>query len=477
MENMNVETTIETITENLCSIIHDDERVIAGTKIPKEFLCGLGGLRADASSCVLVFALSTEEVSGVMRYAHQHKIAVTPRGVGTNLTGSTVPLYGGIILDLSRMDKIIELDADTFSLTCEAGALLKDVQAFVEERGFFYPPDPGEKASTIGGNISTNAGGMRAVKYGVTRDYVRSLEVVRADGTVLTLGGKTVKDSSGLSLKNLVIGSEGTLCVITKCVLRILPKPEFSVSALVPFESLKTGISCVIKILQKNVNPTAVEFIDRNVVALGEKFSGVKYPFPEARAYILLTFDGNKNEVENNVERARETILQNGAKDFLALDDKQLTSDIWKVRGSLVKAVEAVSEQEPIDIVVPINRSADFIEYVYELEKESGVEMVSFGHAGDGNVHLCVVRGKRDDDEWQKDLSHVLERLYKKSSELSGLVSGEHGIGVAKRKYFFQSMSSESIAMMREIKKALDPEGILNMGKSYCDFAPPCANR
>lgn len=457
---------MNTIYENLLEIIKDDKRVVAGNNIPKEFLTGLGGLYADADA--LVFVLSTDEVSAVMRYAHENKIAVTPRGVGTNLTGSTVPIYGGIIIDLSRMNKIIELDGNTFSLECEAGTLLKDVQSFADERGFFYPPDPGEKESTIGGNISTNAGGMRAVKYGVTRDYVRALEIVRADGTVMTLGGKTVKDSSGLSLKNLIVGSEGTLAIITKCILRVLPKPEFSVSALVPFDSLQDGISCVIKVLQKNVNPTAVEFIDRKVVSLGEKFAGIKYPFPDATAYILLTFDGNKSEAENNAEIARATVLENGAKNFMKLDDKNISADIWKVRGCLVKAVEAVSEQEPIDIVVPINVAADFIEYVYSLEKESGVQMVSFGHAGDGNVHLCVVRGDRDDETWKKDLSYVLDGLYKKAKELHGLVSGEHGIGIAKRKYFFDSMAEENIAMMNQIKKALDTKGILNMGKGYC---------
>lgn len=457
---------MNTICKKLLEIIKDDSRVIADKNIPEEFLTGIGGLYSNADA--LVFVLSTAEVSAVMRYAYENEIAVTPRGVGTNLTGATVPIHGGIIVDLSRMNKIIGLDEETFSLECEAGALLKDVQAFVEERGFFYPPDPGEKKSTIGGNISTNAGGMRAVKYGVTRDYVRAIEIVRADGTVLTLGGKTVKDSSGLSLKKLIVGSEGTLAIITKCVLRVLPKPEFSISALVPFDSLQTGISCVIKVLQKNVNPTAVEFIDRKVVALGEKFAGIKYPFPEAAAYILLTFDGRKSEAENNAETARTTVMANGAKDFMKLDDKNLAAEIWKVRGCLVKAVEAVSEQEPIDIVVPINVSADFIEYVYSLEKESGVQMVSFGHAGDGNVHLCVVRGNRDQETWKKDLSHVLDGLYKKALELHGLVSGEHGIGIAKRKYFFNSTDEANVVMMNEIKNALDPKGILNKGKAYC---------
>ena len=217
------------------------------------------------------------------------------------------------------MNRVLELDRDTMTVTVEPGMLLKDLQAYVEEHGLFYPPDPGEKASSIGGNISTNAGGMRAVKYGVTRDYVRGLEVVLADGTVLQVGGKQVKDASGLSLKHLLIGSEGTLAVITKCLLRLLPKPETTVSVLVPFADLGTGIRSVLTILQANANPTAVEFMERKVVALGESFSGVQYPRPDAGSYILLTFDGHESEVNANIERVRRLALDNGAIDYIVL--------------------------------------------------------------------------------------------------------------------------------------------------------------
>ena len=272
----------------LREIIPDSERLLFEENIPAEYLSDALGRRTGTADA-LVFAFSTEEVSGVLRYANENGIPVTPRGAGTNLVGSTIPLFGGIILDVSRMNRVLELDRDTMTITVEPGMLLKDLQAYVEERGLFYPPDPGEKASSIGGNISTNAGGMRAVKYGVTRDYVRGLEVVLADGTVLHVGGKQVKDASGLSLKHLLIGSEGTLAVITKCLLRLLPKPETTVSVLVPFADLGTGIRSVLTILQANANPTAVEFMERKVVALGEEFCKVKYPRPDAGSYILLT--------------------------------------------------------------------------------------------------------------------------------------------------------------------------------------------
>ncbi len=342
-----------------------------------------------------------------------------------------------------------------------------DFQSYVEERGLFYPPDPGEKASSIGGNISTNAGGMRAVKYGVTRDYVRGLEVVLADGTVMQVGGKQVKDASGLSLKHLLIGSEGTLAVITKCLLRLLPRPETSVSVLVPYADLQTGIRSVLTILQADANPTAVEFMERKVVALGEEFSGVKYPRPDAGSYILLTFDGHQSEVEASLERVRALALANGAIDYVVLRDAAQAADIWKVRGALVKAVEAVSEQEPVDIVVPISRTADFVRFINELEASSGMRMIAFGHAGDGNVHLCVVRDGRDAEMWERELHENMEKAYAQAYACGGVASGEHGIGISKRPYFLRETPKENLAVMNRIKTALDPKHILNDQKSY----------
>lgn len=451
--------------EFLEEIIPDRERRVF-EHIPAEYLSdALGHLHGEAEA--LLFPLSTEEVSGILRYAYENNVPVTPRGAGTNLVGSTVPTKGGIILDLSRMNRILELDEDTMTATVEPGILLQDFQAFVEQRGLFYPPDPGEKASSIGGNISTNAGGMRAVKYGVTRDYVRGLEVVLADGSVLAVGGKQVKDASGLSLKNLLIGSEGTLAVITKCLLRLIPKPETSVSVLIPYADLHTGIQSVLSILRADAAPTAVEFMERKVVTLGEDFCGVKYPRPDAGSYILLTFDGHTEEVESNVQRVRELVLGNGAMDYIVLADSRQSADIWRVRGALVKAVEAVSQQWPVDIVVPINQTADYIRFINELEAASGMRMVSFGHAGDGNVHLCVVRDGRDDTAWQEQLHENMEKAYEKAYALGGVASGEHGIGIEKRRYFLRETPQENLLVMNRIKDALDERHILNDRKSY----------
>ena len=454
------------IKTDILQIIKDESRVVFDKQIEGRFLSDtLGRLVGKADA--LVFATSTEEVSALLKYADANKISVTPRGAGTNLVGSTVPQNGGIIIDFSKMNKILEFDADTFTATVESGILLKDFQAFVESKGFFYPPDPGEKSASVGGNIATNAGGMRAVKYGVTRDYVRGLEVVLADGSVTWVGSKNVKDASGLSLKNLIIGSEGTLAVITKCILKIIPKPEYSKSVLVPFADLESGISTVQKILFANANPTAVEFVERKVVELGEKFTGIKYPHPEAAAYLLLTFDGKQNEVKENLEIIKNVVLQNGALDFVIPESPERLEEIWKVRGCLVKAVEATSEQEPVDLVVPIDKVAEFVEFVNKTQKKVGMQMVAFGHAGDGNVHLCVVRGSRSEEEWKTELQKNMECVYSKAYELGGLTSGEHGIGLSKRHYFLKETKNTNLQMMNAIKTSLDPHHILNNKISY----------
>ena len=365
------------------------------------------------------------------------------------------------------MNRVLEIDEDTFTAVVEPGVVLQDFQKLVESRGLFYPPDPGEKTATIGGNISTNAGGMRAVKYGVTRDYVRGLELVLADGRVITAGTKNVKDASGLSLKHLIIGSEGTLAVITKCILKLVPKPEKSLSVVVPFADLNTGIAGVLSIIRANANPTAIEFTERSVIELGEKFTGLKFPVPEAGAYIILTFDGRENEVISSAELVRSVAMKAGALDYITLDDPAKAADIWKVRGCLVKAVEAVSEQEPVDLVVPINRTAEFIRFVHETEAKTGMQMVAFGHAGDGNVHLCIVRGDRTEEQWTRELHENMTTVYNYAYSLGGLTSGEHGIGIAKRPYFLAATAPDNLDVMRSIKTALDQKHILNDHISY----------
>ena len=444
--------------------MNDTSRVVYAPAIEAKYLSDtLGRKKGEASA--LVFPLSTEEVSAVAKFAFENNIPLTPRGAGTNLVGSTVPHDGAIIIDFSLMNKVLELDKENCTAWVEPGIILEDFQKYVESQGLFYPPDPGEKRASIGGNISTNAGGMRAVKYGVTRNYVMALELVKSDGTVLTVGTKNRKDTTGLDLKDIVIGSEGTLAIITKCLLRLIGKPEKSLSVLVGFNSLKAGIEAVPQILKANLNPTALEFIERKVVKLGEDFLKIKFPL-ENEAYLLLTFDGSADEIDAAYKKL-SLVLKKSAEKIISLDDTELSQNVWKIRGCLVKAVEAVSEQEPLDIVVPISKVDDFVNFVNRLEAESGMQMISFGHAGDGNVHLCVVRGERSEEVWQKELHENLEKLYAKAHNLGGLISGEHGLGVSKRDFFFAETSKANVELMNAVKSAFDPKRILNSKISY----------
>ena len=451
--------------EELRDIISDDKYVVLGDDIEDKYLTdGLGIKHGQAE--VLVFAQNEDDVKKVIDYANKHNVNVTVRGAGTGLTGATIPVYGGIVLDLSRMNKIIELDEENFTVTVEPGVRLDDLQSFVESKNYFYPPDPGEKSATIGGNVSTNAGGMRAVKYGVTRDYVRELNVVTGDGRTITVGSGTIKNSTGLDLKDLIVGSEGTLAVITKIVLKIIPKPEKCISVLVPFDNLKDGINSVTSLIKEGSSPTAIEFMERDVVSNSEEYLNLKLPYEGGKAFLLLTFDGDETSIKINKDKARNAVLKNDALDFLELGEKEC-EDTWKLRGALCSAVTAGSEQIPIDIVVPITKISDFAETASLLGKKHKIMVIYFGHAGDGNIHLCVVRGNLDEKSWKEGSHNFLVDLYGRSHEFRGIPSGEHGIGLDKREYFLKYEPEENINIMRSVKSVFDKNYILNKGKVY----------
>jgi len=326
---------------------------------------------------VLVEAVSTEQVAAVLRYANDRRLPVTPRGQGTGLVGAAVALYGGIMLSTARMNRILELDEDNLTLTVEPGVLLMDIAKFVEEHDLFYPPDPGEKSASIGGNISTNAGGMRAVKYGVTRDYVRGLEVVLASGDIIEVGGKIVKNSSGYGVKDLIVGSEGTLGFVTKAILKLLPLPKKAISLLVPFADLATAIETVPVIIRSKYIPTAIEYMEKPVILCAEQYLGKKFPDHSSDAYLLLTFDGNsREEVEAIYEKVAEVCLQAGAKDVLISDTDERQVSIWSARGAFLEAIKAsTSEMEECDVVVPRNHVADFVKYTKHVERDIGVRL------------------------------------------------------------------------------------------------------
>ncbi|OCF98630.1 2-hydroxy-acid oxidase [Gilliamella sp. wkB195] len=438
-------------------IIKDSKRIVLADAIPQSYLTD--GLKLKYGQAdILVYPKTTEEVADVVKFANANNLNITTRGAGTNLVGSTIP-NGGIILDLSLMNEIVELDKETFTITVQPGILLQDLQQFVEQYDLFYPPDPGAKTSTIGGNISTNAGGMRAVKYGVTRDYVQALEVVMADGSVLNIGSKNVKDNTGLTLKHLFIGSEGTLGIITQCTLKLIAKPKVSQTFVVGFNTIEQAIASITTILH-TLTPTALEFVERKVAQWGEKYSGFQFPLPHSQAYLIIMLDGSDQQ---SIEQQRKQLLANlGDCDYFVAEDSNQASQIWTIRGSFVRAVEAVTEQDPIDIVVPINRIADFIHFTKQLEAKTKVRMLAFGHAGDGNIHLCILRDDRDDKQWDTDLQQVHQALYQKCLELGGLPSAEHGIGTAKVSYYNDAIPKANRQLMRAIKQQFDPKNLLN---------------
>ena len=380
----------------------------------------LGGI--ERMPDVLVRVTSTEQVSAVMKYAYERSIPVTVRGSGTGLVGSAVPVFGGILMEMTRMNKILSLDKDNFTVTVQPGVLLMELAAFAEENDFLYPPDPGEKSATIGGNISTNAGGMRAVKYGVTRDYVRSLTVVMPDGEVLTLGGAVAKNSSGYSLKDLVIGSEGTLCVICEAVLKLVPLPKVSVSLLVPFENMKRAIEAVPHIIRSKVIPTAVEYMSRDTILFSESYLGKKFPDTKSDAYILLTFDGNSEEqVERDMSIVADLCLEIGATDAYIVDTEERKKTVWSARGAFLEAIKAsTTEMDECDVVVPVNKIDEFIKYTHSLAHEHNVRIPSFGHAGDGNLHVYICRDGLSEREWKETLSRCFDCMYKKAQSLGG---------------------------------------------------------
>lgn len=441
-------------------------RIQAGEEIGEDYSHDeLGGVSGYPD--VLIKVVSTEEVSRIMTYAYEQEIPVVVRGAGTGLVGAAVAVRGGIMLETTLMNHILELDEENLTVTVEPGVLLMELAQFAEEHQFLYPPDPGEKSATIGGNISTNAGGMRAVKYGVTRDYVRGLTVVLPNGRVEKLGGKIVKNSSGYSLKDLLIGSEGTLGIITEAILKLVPLPEKSVSLLIPYEKMEAAITTVPKIIMLKAAPTAIEFMEREVLLFAEEFLGKKFPDTKSAAYLLLTFDGNSTQqVEGEYEKVARYCLEHDAKDVFIVDTPERKDTVWSARGAFLEAIKAsTSEMDECDVVVPRNRVAEFIRFTHELSGKHKIRIPSFGHAGDGNLHIYICRDELEEDLWKEKLTDVFAEMYERAKVMGGAVSGEHGVGYAKKKYLEEQLGTAQIEIMRGIKKVFDPKGLLNPEK------------
>ena len=415
----------------------------------------------------VLLAQSAEEISAVMRHCNARRIAVTARGAGTGLCGGCVATAGGIVLSTERMKRVLEVDVKNMTATVEPGVLLMEFPKALEGTGLFYPPDPGEKTATMGGNAMTNAGGMRAVRYGVTRDYVLGMEVVLASGEILTLGGKNVKTSSGYSLLDLMVGSEGTLGILTKLTVKLIPEPGANVSVLIPFADLESCIGAVPAVLGCGCEPTAVEFMEREVIACAEEYLGKQFPDSSADAYLLVRLDGESREgLKAGMERLTDLALRIGAKDVLLADTEERKESIWNARGAFLEAIKnSTSEMDECDVVVPRERIPAFVRRSGEIGREAGVRVCSFGHAGDGNLHIYVCRDDMESQAWEAAVRQVMERLYEAARSLGGEVSGEHGIGHAKRRFLRESLGETQLALMRGIKNVFDPNAILNPGK------------
>lgn len=456
----------ETDYKKILEIIGDPSRVVFKNEISEDYGHDeLGGVYCMPD--VVIKAKTAIEISNLMRYAFDNQIPVTPRGSGTGLVGGAVPVKRGILLDLSQMNKILELDEENLTVTVEPGVLLMDLAQFVEERDFFYPPDPGEKTATIGGNISTNAGGMRAVKYGVTRDYVQGLEVVLPNGTIVELGGKVVKNSSGYALKELIVGSEGTLGIVTKAILKLLPLPKKEISLLVPYPTLEQAIRTVPVIIKSKVIPAAVEFLQNETIEDAENYLGSSFPDKSSDSYLLLRFDGNtKEDIERDYDVVAKICLEQGALDVLIMDTDERSSTVWKARGAFLEAIKAsTTDMDEVDVVVPRNRVSHMVEFTNQLRKKHNIRIKSFGHAGDGNLHAYILKDEIPDSKWEDYKESVMREMYKKADELNGQVSGEHGIGYIKKSYLKESLDQNIINLMRGIKAAFDPKNILNPEK------------
>ena len=433
-----------------------DEMPIYGTRMPE----------------VSVDALSTEEVAGIVKVCYEHNIPVTTRGAGTGLVGGCTPICGGVVICTTKMNKILSYDLDNFAVTVQPGVLLQDLADDALAHGCMYPPDPGEKLATLGGNVATNASGMRGVKYGATRDYVKAMTVVLPTGEVTRFGATVSKTSSGYSLLNLMIGSEGTLGIITELTLKLIPAPQATVSLIVPFEDLAACISTVPKFKMNHFNPQAIEFFEKEILVTSEEYLG-KQVFPrkvegtEVGAYLLITFDGDsQDEMDDLVERAAEMLLEEGALDVLVADTPPKLKDAWAARSSFLEGIEEQTKLlDECDVVVPVTKIPDYVIFADELAKNYDFRLQYFGHGGDGNLHIYTCSNDMEKDEFLRQVDDFMSKLYAKTMELGGQISGEHGIGMGKVKYLAQAVGETNMELMRGIKKVFDPKLILNPGK------------
>ncbi len=424
---------------------------------------------------VVVKPEKTEEVASVLRLANEEVIPVTPRGGATGLCGGCVPLYGGIVLSLERMNRILEIDLDNQMAVVEAGVTLADFYHAVEEAGLFFAPHPGEESAMIGGIIATNAGGARAVKYGVVRNYIRGLEVVLPTGTVIQTGGKLMKSSTGYNLLNLFIGSEGTLGIITRATIQLLPPPRITRSLIIPYDELRKAIETVPLLIKNKILPLAVEFVPREVIEITEEFLKKKWPVAIGDTHLLIILEASGEEEMDRLSQVVAGVcMENCALDVFVADSPAKQQQVLDIRSKIYEAIKALT-LEVLDIVIPRADIARHVQRVQEVSREFGIWLPTFGHAADGNVHThitlaCKAEGKiirLPEHEWKEKHEKIREALYRDCKSRGGMISGEHGIGLVKKPYLSYVLNRESIELMRGIKRVFDPHHILNPGKIF----------
>lgn len=465
----------EPVLERLRRVL--GEALVFGEAVKEDFSHDEMPIYGKFAPEAVCFPSSTEEVAEVMRICCEECVPVTVRGAGTGLVGGCVPLCGGLVLSTERMNSILAYDMNNLTVTIQPGVLLRDLAADALAHGLMYPPDPGEKTSTVGGNVSTNAGGMRAVKYGVTRDYVLAMTVVLPSGEVLKLGKAVCKTSSGYSLLHLMIGSEGTLGVITELTLKLIPKPIMDVSLLLPFEEISAAIASVPAIKLANLEPQSIEFMERDIVESSAEFTGNPV-FPtrvngrDVGAYILVTLvGGSEAELTAKMDRLAEVAERAGAFDVLVVWTDNLKKDVWAARSAFLTAIEADSKLlDEMDVVVPVDCIAEFLAFARAEAEKNGLRLRAFGHAGDGNLHIYCCSNELEEAEFKRRCKLAMDSCYKKCDEFQGQVSGEHAIGHAKKDYLRLSAGETAYGLMAAIKQVFDPKGILNPGKVCHDL-------
>jgi glycolate oxidase len=420
---------------------------------------------------VVVTPRDAAGISAVMRLALEHHVPVTPRGAGTGLSGGALPVHGGIVLATRALNRILEIDTTNLMAVVEPGVITQVFQEAVEAAGLFYPPDPASRGSCfLGGNLAECSGGPRAVKYGVTKDFVTGLEAVLPDGTLIRHGGKLLKNVTGYNLTQLLIGSEGTLAIITKIYFRLLPMPRHRLLLLIPYHELEACARTVPAIMHAGIVPSALEFMERDAIEIAERHLGRSFPNAGAAAQLLIEIDGNEEaSIQRDAERITEIALAEGATDVLAADTPTRMGELWALRRSLGVAVKSESVYKEEDTVVPRGNLVPLLLGVKEIAGRHGIRTVCYGHAGDGNLHVNILKMDMSEEKWTTGLPPLIEEIFKLTVSLGGMISGEHGIGYVQKNYLPLALSPAELGVMRAIKKALDPQGILNPGKIFPD--------